>query len=257
MWAVLRRDGFKRINLKRVHRLWRKEGFRVPIRKVKKRRVGTSANGIMRQKSASKNQVWTWDFIFDRTENGSALKWLSIVDEYTRECVALEVRRTLTGTDVIDVLIEVSKQRGMPSFIRSDNGPEFIAQAVRHWIGAAGGKTLYVEPGSPWENGFVESFHGRLRDELLDAELFGNLAEARTLSKMWRREYNQERPHSSLQYQTPAEFAKGCVEVTRERKHEAADEYIGDGCGVSPPEDTDSSRTVSSREGEQELANLS
>lgn len=207
---MLKRRGFGRLNVKRVHRLWRKEGFRVPIRKVKKRRMGTSANGIVRQKSERKNQVWSWDFIFDRTENGSTLKWLSVVDEFTRECLALKVGRTMRGVDVIDVLIELSKDRGMPSFIRSDNGPEFIAANVRKWIETAGGKTLYVEPGSPWENGIVESFHGRLRDELLDAELFGSVAEARMLSEMWRREYNQERPHSGLAYATPNEFAAGC-----------------------------------------------
>jgi putative transposase len=253
----LRREGFRRLNVKRVHRLWRLEGFKVPVRKVKKRRVGTSENGITRHRAERKNQVWTWDFIFDRTENGSALKWLSIVDEYTRECLALEVGRTMTGTDVIDVLIDLSKRRGLPSFIRSDNGPEFIARSVRQWIERAGGRTLYVQPGSPWENGFVESFHGRLRDELLDAELFGNVAEARKLSEPWRREYNQERPHSALGYATPAEFARRCTPAKREEKCEAADEYIGDGCVVSPPEDTEPNRSVSSGEGQQELVKLS
>lgn len=257
VWAMLQRAGFRRLNVKRVHRLWRREGFKVPVRKVKKRRVGTSANGITRYQAEAKNQVWSWDFIFDRTENGSALKWLSIVDEYTRECLALEVGRSITGADVIDVLIGLSHQRGLPEFIRSDNGPEFIAKSVRQWIEMAGGRTLYVEPGSPWENGFVESFHGRLRDELLDAELFGNVAEARVLSDQWRREYNQERPHSALGYATPAEFAAGCEQQKREVKCDAADEYIGDGCRVSPPEDTDPSRTVSSVEGKQELVKLS
>jgi transposase InsO family protein len=246
VWAMLRRDGFKRINLKRVHRLWRKEGFRVPIRKVKKRRLGSGQNGITRKKSESKNHIWTWDFIFDRTENGSALKWLSIVDEYTRECLTLRAGRTMTGGDVIDELILLSKARGLPAFIRSDNGPEFIAKAVRKWIEIAGGQTLYVEPGAPWENGFVESFHSRLRDELLDAELFANVREARLLSAMWQKEYNDERPHSSLGYATPAEFAKRCVEVKASKKCEAADEYIGDGCAVSPPEDTEPNEAVSS-----------
>jgi transposase InsO family protein len=252
VWALLKRGGFGRLNVKRVHRLWRKEGFRVPVRKVKKRRIGTSANGIMRRKSERKNQVWSWDFIFDRTENGSTLKWLSVVDEFTRECLALKVGRSLRGVDVIDVLIELSKDRGMPSFIRSDNGPEFIAANVRKWIEIAGGKTLYVEPGSPWENGFVESFHGRLRDELLDAELFGSVAEARMLSDQWRREYNHERPHSALGYATPAAFAAECEEKSKTKKCDAADEYIGDRC-AAPLRKTPAVQAVSSGGGQQEL----
>lgn len=252
VWALLKRGGFGRLNVKRVHRLWRKEGFKVPVRKVKKRRVGSSENGITRHKAESKNHVWTWDFIFDRTEHGSTLKWLSIVDEFTRECLTLKVGRTMTGSDVIDELIALGKSRGLPSFIRSDNGPEFIAKSVRSWIEIAGGKTLYVEPGAPWENGFVESFHGRLRDELLDAELFGSVAEARTLSDCWRREYNHERPHSALGYATPNEFAGKCEEKSKTKKCEAADEYIGDGC-AAPLRKTPAVQAVSSGVGQQEL----
>lgn len=252
VWALLRRSGFSCLNVKRVHRLWRKEGFKVPVRKVKKRRVGSSENGITRYKAESKNHVWTWDFIFDRTEHGSTLKWLSIVDEFTRECLTLKVGRTMTGADVIDELIALGKSRGLPSFIRSDNGPEFIARRVRKWIEIAGGKTLYVEPGAPWENGFVESFHGRLRDELLDAELFASVSEARTLSALWQKEYNQERPHSALGYTTPSEFAAGCKEKSQTKKCEAANEYIGDGC-AAPLRKTPAEPAVSSGGGQQEL----
>jgi transposase InsO family protein len=155
--------------------------------------------------------VWTWDFIHDRTTNGRPLKWLSIVDEYTRECLALEVDRSITAEKVIDVLAELFRIRGVPKHIRSDNGPEFIAQAIPRWLSLAGVETLYVEPGSPWENGYAESFHSRLRDELTNREEFTNLAEARHLADAWRLEYNHRRPHSSLGYQTPAEFAAGCA----------------------------------------------
>jgi transposase InsO family protein len=155
--------------------------------------------------------VWTWDFIHDRTTNGRPLKWLSIVDEYTRECLALEVDRSITAEKVIDVLVELFRIRGVPKHIRSDNGPEFIAKAIRRWLSLAGVETLYVAPGSPWENGYAESFHSRLRDELTNREEFTNLAEARYMADAWRLEYNHRRPHSSLGYQTPAEFAAGCA----------------------------------------------
>lgn len=206
IWAMLRGEGWK-INRKRVWRLWKLEGLKVPQKQVKKRRIGNSGNGIVRQRAAHKDHVWAWDFIFDRTANGRSLKWLSIVDEYTRECLALEVGRTMTAGDVIDVLIELTAARGVPRHIRSDNGPEFIAQAIRRWLGRSGIEALYVEPASPWQNGYAESFHARLRDELLNAELFGTVAEARMLATQWRLDYNHRRPHSSLGYVTPATFA--------------------------------------------------
>ena len=155
--------------------------------------------------------MWAWDFVHDRTTDGRPLKWLSIVDEYTRECLALEVDRSITAEKVIDVLADLFRIRGVPKHIRSDNGPEFIAQAIRRWLSQAGVETLYVEPGSPWENGYAESFHSRLRDELTNREEFTSLAEARYLADAWRLEYNHRRPHSSLGYQTPAEFAAGCA----------------------------------------------
>lgn len=211
VWALLRGEGFA-VNRKRVHRLWKQNGLKVPVKQHKKRRLGSSGNGIVRHRAACRDHVWAWDFVHDRTEDGRGLKWLSIVDEYTRECLALEARRSFTSGDVIDVLIELMTARGMPQHVRSDNGPEFIAKAIRSWLNQANVKTLYIEPGSPWENGYAESFHSRLRDELLASELFGCLAEARLLSDQWRLQYNHRRPHSSLGYKTPAAFAASLAE---------------------------------------------
>lgn len=210
IWAKLRQRGWQ-INRKRVYRLWRQEGLKVPQKQHKKRRLGHSDNSCVRRKAEHKDHVWTWDFIHDRTSDGRPLKWLSIVDEYTRECLALEVERGITSGRVIDVLAELFRLRGVPRHIRSDNGPEFIAQAIRRWLGLAGVETLYVEPGSPWENGYAESFHSRLRNELTNGEDFANLAEAKHLTDAWRLEYNHRRPHSSLGYRPPAEFAAGCA----------------------------------------------
>lgn len=206
VWALLRAEGFK-VNRKRAYRLWRREGLKVPAKRHKKRRLGNSENGIMHHRTTGKDHVWTWDFIHDRTEDGRALKWLSIVDEFTRECLALEVRRSFRSGDVIEVLKELFLIRGVPEHIRSDNGPEFIARAIKAWLESAKVGTLYIAPGSPWENGYAESFHSRVRDELLASELFTCLAEAKMLSEQWRLEYNHRRPHSSLGYVAPAVFA--------------------------------------------------
>lgn len=206
IWGMLRSEGW-RVNRKRIWRFWKREGLKVPQKQVKKRRLGSSENGIVRQRACHKDQVWAVDFIFDRTANGRSLKWLSIVDEYTRECLALEVGRTMTAGDVIDVLIELTQARGVPRQIRSDNGPEFIAAAIRRWLGRSGIDALYIEPGSPWQNGYAESFHARLRDELLNAEVFTTANEARMLATQWRLDYNHRRPHSSLGYVPPAVFA--------------------------------------------------
>jgi putative transposase len=216
IWAMLRQQGW-RVNRKRIYRLWVQEGLKVPKRQRKKRRLGCSENSCVRRKAEHKDHVWTWDFIHDRTANGRPLKWLSIVDEYTRECLALEVDRSITAEKVIDVLVELFRIRGVPKHIRSDNGPEFIAKAIQRWLSFAGVETLYVEPGAPWENGYVESFHSRLRDELINREEFTSLGEARYLTDAWRLEYNHRRPHSSLGYQTPAEFAAGCAAATSVR----------------------------------------
>ena len=202
------------MNRKKIWRLWRKEGFKVPQKQRKKRRLGNSENSIVRFRPQHKNHVWTWDFIHDRDERGRPLKWLSLVDEYTRECLALEVERSMTAWDVVDVIRQVVLIRGVPGYIRSDNGPEFIAQAIRSWLESAGIGTLYIAPASPWENGYAESFHSRLRDELLNAELFADLREAKALAASWQNEYNHRRPHSSLGYLAPAAFAAKCVKGT-------------------------------------------
>lgn len=211
--ALLKGDGFK-ANRKRVHRLWKREGFKVPRKVRKKRRLGCSENGILRRKAEGINEVWCWDFVHDRDEKGRALRWLIIEDEFTREGLAAEVERSMKASDVIDVLTQVMLIRGVPGHLRSDNGPEFIAKALRQFLQRAGVQTLYVEPGSPWENGFVESFNGRFRDEFLQCELFADLREAKVLSSMWKNDYNHRRPHSSLGYQTPAAFAASRGQAT-------------------------------------------
>jgi putative transposase len=185
-------------------------GLKVPRRRKKKRRLGQKENGCATRRALARNHVWAWDFIHDRTADGRALKWLSVVDEYTRECVGLEVARSMSAKRVSELLALMIRERGAPVHIRSDNGPEFIAQQIRRWLSAAKVETLYVEPGSPWENGYAESFHSRLRDELLDREVFSSPLEARVVSAAWRADYDHKRPHSSLNYQTPAEFARTC-----------------------------------------------
>jgi putative transposase len=208
--AKLRQEGWH-VNRKRVYRLWRREGLKVPQKKRKRRRLGASENSCHRRRAEHQDHVWTWDFVFDRTASGRALKWLSIVDEYTRECLCLKVDRSITSEDVIDTLAELFAMRGVPGHIRSDNGPEFIAHAIRRWLAQVEVETLYIEPGAPWENGYVESFHSRLRDELLATEVFENLAAARKLTAAWKEDYNYHRPHSSLGYVAPAEFAARCA----------------------------------------------
>jgi transposase InsO family protein len=205
IWALLRREGW-RVNRKRVYRLWRQQGQKVPRKQRKKRRLGSSANSCVRRPARHKDHVWAWDFLHDRTSDGRPLKWFTLVDEYTRECLALEVGRGMAARAVNEVLAGVVRQRGAPAHIRSDNGPEFIAKAIRSWMTAAGLETLYIAPGAPWENGYAESFNSKVRDELLNAEEFGSLLEARVLAKEWRQDYNHVRPHSALGYRTPAEY---------------------------------------------------
>jgi len=205
IWALLRREGW-RVNRKRVHRLWRQQGLKVPRKQRKRRRLGSSANSCARRPAEHKGHVWAWDFLHDRTADGRPLKWFTLVDEYTRECLALEVRRGMTAQAVSAVLAEVVGERGAPAHVRSDNGPEFIARAIRAWMAEAGLETLYIAPGAPWENGYAESFNSKVRDELLNAEEFASELEARVLAKAWKQEYNHVRPHSSLGYRTPAEF---------------------------------------------------
>lgn len=206
VWGMLRLEGW-RVNRKRVHRLWRREGFKVPRKQHKKRRLGSSENGIVRRRPEHKDHVWCVDFIHDRDERDRPLKWLSVVDEFTRECVALEVERGIGAEDVVETLTDLFMIRGVPKHIRSDNGGEFIAAAIRRVAEITGMEMLYIAPASPWENGYAESFHSRLRDELLNAEVFADVREAKALAAAWRNEYNHRRPHSSLKYLPPAQFA--------------------------------------------------
>jgi putative transposase len=210
IWACLRREGW-RVNRKRVQRLWREHGFKVVRHQSKRRRLGSSENGAERLRAERRNHVWSYDFTMDQTADGRRLKFLAVVDEHTRECHALEVERSITADDVVSTLEYLFSVHGEPAFIRSDNGPEFIANAVRAWLAASGVGTLYIEPGSPWENPYIESFNSRLEDELLGREQFTTLTEAKVLAAQYRVEYNHERPHSSLGYQTPAEYAASCA----------------------------------------------
>ncbi len=212
--ALLQAEGW-RASFTRVYRLWRREGLKVPQKQRKRRRLGSGENACHRRRAEYKDHVWTWDFIFDRTTSGRSLKWLSIIDEFTRECLALKVAGSITSEDVIDTLAELFAMRGVPRNIRSDNGPDFIAKTVREWLERVDVKTLYVAPGSPWENGYAESFHCRLRDELLAREEFENLQAARRLAKAWQEDYNHVRPHGSLGYQSPSKFAAGCAASVR------------------------------------------
>ena len=209
--ALLRAEGW-RVNNKRVRRLWRLEGLKIPRRVKKKRRLGHGGNGCVRRRAVRMNEVWSYDFLFDQTADGRTLKILPIVDEFTRECLVMLVGRRLGAKEVIKALAKAATERGMPEHLRSDNGPEFIAAAVRGWLDQEGTGTLYIEPGSPWENAYSESFNSRLRDELLNGELFSSLKEVAVLLEQHRRAYNEERPHSSLGYVAPAVFARKCVQ---------------------------------------------
>lgn len=211
---LLRREGWQ-INEKRVHRIWKQEGLKVPLRKAQKRRRGSSANSCQRRSASHLNHVWTYDFVHDQTDDGGRLKWLPIVDEFSRESLSLEVERSITAHDVVRDLERLVQERGVPEFIRSDNGPEFVAHAVKNWIAKKGFKTLFIEPGSPWQNAYIESFNSRFRDEFLNIEVFGSLLEAKVLGEERRYKYNHQRPHSSLEDLTPAEFASRCPSPLR------------------------------------------
>jgi len=207
--ALLREEGW-RVNRKRVHRLWRQEGLKVPVKQRKRRAVGWRGGSRWRLRAEHLDHLWSYDFVMDQTVDGRRLKVLPIVDEFTRECLAILVARSITAEDVVGVLRWLVATRGAPGHLRSDNGPEFIATAVKDWLATAGVETLYIEPGSPWENPYSESFNSRLRDEVLDREVFMSLLEARVLLEAYRKEYNTRRPHSSLGYRTPAVFAASC-----------------------------------------------
>lgn len=192
------------VNLKRVARIWRQEGLKVPRKQPKKGRLWLNDGSCIRLRPEYANHVWSYDFVEDRTHDGRKYRMLNVIDEFTRESLAIRVKRKLNSTDVIDVLSDLFILRGVPGHIRSDNGPEFVAKAVREWIATVGAQTAYITPGSPWENGYIESFNGKLRDELLNGEIFYTLAEAKVVIEGWRRHYNTLRPHSSLGYRPPA-----------------------------------------------------
>ncbi|MFQ3596644.1 MAG: IS3 family transposase [Sphingomonadaceae bacterium] len=201
--ALLRDAGWS-VNRKRVERIWRREGLKVPQRQPKRGRLWLADGPCVRLRPERANHVWAYDFVEDRTRDGRKFRMLCVVDEFTREALAIRVARRLTSTDVIDVLAELFLTHGTPAYIRSDQGPEFIAEAVKCWIAGVGAKTAYIEKASPWENGYVESFNGKLRDELLNGEVFNTLKEAQVLIEEWRRHYNRVRPHSALGYRQPA-----------------------------------------------------
>ena len=204
--ALLKREHWQ-IDPKRLHRLWRQAGLQIQRKQRKRRRVTTGENSTIKLKPLYPNHVWSYDFLFDTTENGRTIKLMPILDEYTRECLSIVVDRSITSQRVIEELRRLIAERGAPTFVRSDNGPEFIAEAVKRHLKASGVQTCFIDPGAPWQNGYLESFNGKLRDELLNRELFGNLSEAQVLVEQHRMAYNEERPHSALDYQTPAEFA--------------------------------------------------
>lgn len=201
--ALLKGQGW-RVNSKRVQRIWHQEGLKVPARQPKRRRLWLNDGSCLRLRPQHKNHVWAYDFVAERTHNGRAFRMLTVVDEYTRECLAIKVERKLSSTQVLDVLADLFLKRGTPKFIRSDNGPEFCAEAVKSWLKRLKVNTLFIEPGSPWENGYIESFNGKLRDELLNGEVFTTLKEAQVLIGDWKNHYNHIRPHSSLGYRPPA-----------------------------------------------------
>ncbi len=201
--ALLQREGWI-VNHKRVERIWRREGLRIPRKQPKRGRLWLNDGSCVRLRAQRPNHVWSYDFVHDRTHDGRPLKLLTMVDEFTRECLCIDVARRLRSEDALYRLGRLMLERGVPDHVRSDNGPEFIATALRDWIGRVGAKTLFIEPGSPWENGYVESFNGKLRDELLNGEIFYTLREAQVVIEAWRRDYNHVRPHSALDYRPPA-----------------------------------------------------
>ena len=206
---LLRDEGWG-VNHKRVERLWRREGLKVPHKQPKRRRLWLNDGSCVRLRAAHKNHVWSYDFVQSRTHDGRVIRMLTLIDEHTRECLAIDVARKLNSESVLERLSDLFVRRGVPRYIRSDNGPEFTAIAVRDWLERVGVKTLFIEPGSPWENGYAESFYSRFRDEFLAMNSFESLSSTRSMTKEWRDSYNNWRPHSSLGYLTPKEFSARC-----------------------------------------------
>ncbi len=205
--ALLRREGLA-VNHKRVERIWRREGLKVPQEQPKRGRLWLNDGSCIRLRAERKDHVWAYDFVQDVTHDGKPFRMLTIVDEHTRECLAINVARNFRSDDVLEQLSWLMATRGVPDHIRSDNGPEFTANVVRDWLGKVGVQTLFIEPGSPWENGYCESFNGKLRDELLKCETFYTLRDAKILIEQWRVHYNTVRPHSGLGYRPPAPEAR-------------------------------------------------
>ena len=201
--ALVKAEGY-RINHKRVYNIWRKEGLKVPAKQPKRSRLWLNDGSCIRKRPEYKNHVWSYDFVHYYTKDERVIKMLTIIDEYTRECLAIVVRRKLNSLDVLETLADLFVERGVPAYIRSDNGPEFIAGRLQKWFARLNVSPLFITPGSPWENGYIESFNGKFRDELLNGEIFYTLKEAQVLIEIWRRNYNTIRPHSSLGYRPPA-----------------------------------------------------
>jgi len=201
--ALLWQEGWK-ISPSRVERIWKQEGLKVPQKQPKRGRLWLNDGSCVRLRATHKNHVWSWDFVMDRTDDGRVIKILTLIDEYTKEALAVYPARRIRANDVIDILADVMVERGIPEYLRSDNGPEMIAKVLRNWLARVGTKTAYIMPGSPWENGYCESFNGKLRNELLDGEIFYTLREAQVIIEQWRWHYNRIRPHSALGYRPPA-----------------------------------------------------
>jgi putative transposase len=208
--ALLRAEGW-RVNHKRVERIWREEGLKVPSKQPKRRRLYLNDGSCIRLRPCWQHHVWSYDFVADRLSNGKKIRMLTVIDEYSRRCLAIRVDYKLNSDAVLDSLSDLFLQHGMPDYIRSDNGSEFTATSLKDWLHQLGVKTAYIEPGSPWENGYNESFNGRLRDELLNGECFDTLKEAQTIIEDWRLHYNHIRPHSALGYKPPAPMARLCA----------------------------------------------
>jgi transposase InsO family protein len=201
--ALLRKQGWK-VNHKRVERIWKQEGLKVPRKQPKRRRLWLNDGSCLRLRPLYRNHVWSYDFVADRTSDGRPIRMLTIIDEYSRKCLSIHIQRQIKAPEVLYKLSELFITEGIPDHIRSDNGSEFTAKSVRSWLDRLGVKTLFIEPGSPWENGYIESFNGKLRDELLNGEIFDTILEAKVITENWRKHYNQVRPHSSLGYRAPA-----------------------------------------------------
>ena len=227
--ALLRSEGWA-VNHKRVERIWRQAGLKVPQKQPRRGRLWLNDGSCVRLRPEHRDHVWAYDFVTARTHDGRAFRMLTVVDEFTRECLSIDVDRQFSGDDVLERLAWLFVTRGVPDHIRSDNGPEFTAKTVRHWLQDVGVRTLFIEPGSPWENGYVESFNGKLRDELLDGEIFYTLREAKILIERWRVHYNHVRPHSALGYRPPAPEATlpvGACVATLRRPQQAGTEMDG------------------------------